>query len=203
MTFLTPSITGEMYHVFTRSIAGCQVFRQPEDYRRSVELMGYYLPMDGSISYSRSVRFPKLRNPSGIPRVQLIAYCIMPTHIHVVLKQLVNNGIHSYMNTVLNGYTHYFNKKYNRKGPLWEGRFRRVLVTSDEQLMYLTRYVHLNPVIAGLVNDPGSWEYSSYAEYMQNTLVAGFVIGVEYWTLNRSGTGVLSWMVWIITVVLR
>jgi putative transposase len=78
------------------------------------------------------------------------------------------------MNTVLNGYTHYFNKKYNRKGPLWEGRFRRVLVTSDEQLMYLTRYVHLNPVIAGLVNDPGSWEYSSYAEYMQNTLVAGF-----------------------------
>jgi putative transposase len=78
----------------------------------------------------------------------------MPTHIHLVLRQLKDGGISKFMSNILNSYSRYFNIKHNRKGPLWEGRFRKVLVGSDEQLLHLTRYVHLNPVTACLVDKP-------------------------------------------------
>ena len=70
------------------------------------------------------------------------------------------------MRRLLNSYTRYFNEKIKRKGPLWEGRFKKVLVNSDEQLLHLTRYVHLNPVSAGIVEKPEDWPCSSYREYI-------------------------------------
>jgi putative transposase len=165
MTFLTPSVTGEIYHVFTRSIAQFTVFRKHEDYRRAIDLLAYYLLADLPVSFSKYIPTQEA-NLAHKKRVQVIAYCVMPTHIHLVVKQLAEDGIRFYMNTVLNSYTQYFNKKYNRKGPLWESRFRRVLVNSDEQLIHLTRYVHLNPVTAALIDRPEAWEYSSYWEYL-------------------------------------
>jgi len=98
--------------------------------------------------------------------VQIIAYCIMPTHIHVVLKQLVDNGISVYIGNVLNSYSKHFNAKHKRKGPLWEGKFKNVLVQTDEQLLHLTRYIHLNPSTAGIVDKPEHWNHSSYLEYL-------------------------------------
>jgi len=92
----------------------------------------------------------------------------MPTHIHLVLEQLENNSISRYMNLILKSYTKYFNLKHKRKGPLWESRFKSVLVESDEQLLHLTRYVHLNPVSSYLVNKPELWQYSSYLEYIES-----------------------------------
>jgi len=70
------------------------------------------------------------------------------------------------MAKVLNGYSRYFNIKYQRIGPLWESRFKSVLVAADEQLLHLTRYIHLNPTSAGLVKNPEDWEYSSYNQYI-------------------------------------
>lgn len=98
--------------------------------------------------------------------IQIIAFCLMPTHIHLVVKQLRNNGISTFMSNALNSYTRYFNTKYKRKGPLWVGRFKAVLVTADEQLSHLTRYVHLNPVTARLRDKSEDWEWSSYQEYV-------------------------------------
>ena len=98
--------------------------------------------------------------------VQIIAYCLMPTHVHLVLKQLTDSGLSIYMGNVLNSYARYFNTKHQRKGPLWESRFKNVRVTSDDQLLHLTRYVHLNPVTAHLAEDAGEWEASSYSEYL-------------------------------------
>jgi putative transposase len=70
------------------------------------------------------------------------------------------------MNSVLKGYSRYFNIKYNRKGPLWEGRFHNVVVQTDEQLLHLTRYIHLNPVTSYLIEKPENWKFSSYHEYI-------------------------------------
>jgi putative transposase len=70
------------------------------------------------------------------------------------------------MARVLNGYSRYFNTKHKRIGPLWSGRFKSVLITNDEQLLHLTRYIHLNPTSAGLVKKPGDWPHSSYKEYV-------------------------------------
>jgi putative transposase len=166
MTFLTPSVTGEIYHVFTRSISKFSVFRSKKDYERIVQLLKYYLYAGARLSYSRFLNSAVDKSVVPYERVQILAYCIMSTHIHLIIKQLNDDGIRFYMSTVLNSYTKYFNGKYNRKGPLWEGRFRRVLVTSDEQLLCLTRYVHLNPVAAGLVERAEHWEHSSYSEYL-------------------------------------
>jgi putative transposase len=97
--------------------------------------------------------------------VDIIAFCIMPTHVHFALRQLTEGGISMYMGNVLNSYARYFNIKYRRKGPLYEGRFKSVLVESNEQLYHLTRYIHLNPVTAGLADKPEEWKASSYNEY--------------------------------------
>jgi hypothetical protein len=70
------------------------------------------------------------------------------------------------LSSVLNSYTPYFNLKNKRKGPLWESKFKNVEVETDEQLIHLTRYLHLNPVTANLVEDPGDRSFSSYKEYL-------------------------------------
>jgi putative transposase len=98
--------------------------------------------------------------------IKIIAYCVMPTHIHIVVQQLKENGISRFMSFILKSHSKYFNIKHGRKGPLWEGRFKRVLVKTDEQLLHLTRYVHLNPATGYLVNNPGDWPFSSFSEYV-------------------------------------
>jgi len=100
--------------------------------------------------------------------VQIIAYCLMPTHLHLVLKQLKEDGIPIFMSNILNSYARYFNTKHKRKGPLWEGRYKKIIVKTDEYLLQLTRYIHLNPVTAFLVNKPDEWQFSSYQGYLQD-----------------------------------
>ena len=99
--------------------------------------------------------------------VDIFAYCLMPTHIHLLVRQRKDEGISRFMANVLNSYTRYFNVKIHRKGPLRQGRFKSVRVQTEEQLYHLTRYIHLNPVTAGLVDSPEEWFSSSYAEYVQ------------------------------------
>ena len=158
-----------IYHVFTKSIAGFRVFVEHKDFKRIIQLITYYKnnPFVKFSDYKKlknKLKYPFLTKTS--PLIQIIAYCIMPTHIHLVLYEKRENGISNYMRRLLNSYTRYFNEKIKRKGPLWEGRFKKVLVTSDEQLLHLTRYVHLNPVSAGIVEKPEDWPYSSYREYI-------------------------------------
>ena len=102
--------------------------------------------------------------------IEIVAYCLMPTHIHLLLRQIADNGISKYMAKVLNSYTRYFNIKHQRLGPLWAGRFKNVLVSDDNQLLHLTRYLHLNPSSAELVQNPKKWHYSSYREYINDNV---------------------------------
>jgi len=93
----------------------------------------------------------------------------MPTHIHLLLVQTYENGISEFMKCVLDSYTRYFNLKTNRKGPLWQSRFKHALIEDEEQLMHVTRYIHLNPATEHLVEKPEDWEFSSYREYLGMT----------------------------------
>ncbi len=165
-------VTGEIYHVFTKSIAGFRIFSLDEEFLRFKALLLYYnhkeLPMKFSkfkrLQESLDIGLKEMNEHDKI--VDIVAYCIMPTHIHLVMKQLADNAISIFMNNILNSYTRYFNIKHQRKGPLWEGRFKKVRVESDEQLLHLTRYVHLNPVTSQLVDLPEEWIMSSYLEYV-------------------------------------
>ncbi|MDI6892854.1 MAG: transposase [Actinomycetota bacterium] len=165
--------TLEVYHVTTKSIAGYVIFNNEKEYLRMKQLLQYYQvenpPARFSYFLARQKGKKELINDKDQGQEKLnriIAYCLMPTHIHLVLQQLKKSGISIYMNRVLNSYTRYFNAKHHRKGPLWTGRFKRVLVETDEQLIHLTRYIHLNPVTAYLVDKPELWQFSSYHEYL-------------------------------------
>ncbi len=71
-----------------------------------------------------------------------------------------------FMKHILDSYSRYFNTKNNRKGPLWQGRFKHVLIETEEQFMHTTRYIHLNPTTDFLVERPEYWQFSSYKEYI-------------------------------------
>ena len=164
--------TGDIHHVFSKSIMGFIVFNAASDFQRIRDLCGYY---SVEKPYAKFSSYLKLKDKDNFFKkyfkdnkllVKIIAYCIMPTHIHLILKQENDQGISVFMNNILNGYTRYFNEKIRRKGPLWESRFKNVKVSTDEQLLHLTRYLHLNPNTAKLVESPEEWPYSSYREYL-------------------------------------
>jgi putative transposase len=126
-------------------------------------------------SFSYFYKLGKTLDPGlhGAGRVRVIAFCIMPTHFHLFLEQLVEDGISDYLKYISHGYAVYFNKKIHRLGHLWESKFKSVLVEEDAYALHLTRYIHLNPVSAGLAGSPESWEYSSYLEYLHRPNGAG------------------------------
>jgi len=166
-------VKGEIYHIFSKSIAGFEIFRKGSEYERMKSLLKYYKLEKPPLKFSI---FMEIKNKKDFFQkhltakrslVDIIAYCFMPTHFHLILKQLNENGISVFMSNILNSYTRYFNVKTKRKGPLWESRFQRILVETDEQLLHLSRYIHLNPVTAYLVGKPQDWKFSSYKEFLQ------------------------------------
>lgn len=171
---------GRIYHIFSRSIAEFKIFNSDNDFRRMLHLLAFFQVKEPPTSFSVYIRLEKVQR-EGFEKcfaliakdqekcVQIIAYCLMPTHIHLILKQLTPSGISIFMSNVLNSYTRYFNTKHHRKGPLWESKFQNVLVDTDEQLLHLTRYIHLNPTSASLVKKPQDWKFSSYKEYLNDT----------------------------------
>jgi len=168
-----PLVNGNFYHVYTKSIAGYEVFHAVADYYRMVYLMKFYAYENRPTKFSeflkvkdKSVYADKYFQPAD-KTVDIIAYCFMPTHIHFLLVQKKDNGISAYMKNILDSYTRYFNNKSGRRGPLWQGRFKSAYVESDEHLLHLTRYIHLNPTSSKLVSNPEDWPFSSYNEYLQ------------------------------------
>ncbi|MFH1009243.1 MAG: transposase [Candidatus Latescibacterota bacterium] len=87
-------------------------------------------------------------------------------HYHLLLRQDGEISLSKFSNVVFNAYVQALNKQFGRRGTLFEGRFRHVLVDKDEYALQLCRYIHLNPVKAGLVSRPEDWIYSDYREWI-------------------------------------
>jgi putative transposase len=169
-----PLINNQIYHVYNRSIAGFKFFNTEDDYERMVRMIDLYRYNDFDYRFSRfdeldsdtKEKIISVLRENSSRSVEIIAYCLMPTHLHLVLKQLSESGISKYLSKLLNSYARYFNQKYKRSGHLWSGTFKSVLVEDDEQLLHLTRYIHLNPTSSKLAETPEDWAYSSYEEYL-------------------------------------
>lgn len=169
-----PLVNDQYYHIFSRSIAQFKIFNNNEDYLRILNILDLYRYIDFTLKYSQFDELTTVHQQAIVANlrknnsllVEIVAYCLMPTHLHLLLKQIADKGIAKYMSKVLNSYARYFNIKHKRVGPLWTGRFKSVLVSSDEQLLHLTRYIHLNPTSAGLVDKLNAWKFSSYYEYI-------------------------------------
>ncbi|MCD6407645.1 transposase [bacterium] len=163
-----PLVEGHIYHIFTRSIGKYEVFKSEKDYLRMLDTIEYYR----NCEVVRFSQFQNLKRGKPLPeiakegKVSIISYCLMPTHLHFILFQEEKEGISKFMERVLKSYAKYFNYKYRREGPLWSSRFKNVLVKTDEQLLHLTRYIHLNPCTSFLVEKPEEWKFSSYLEFI-------------------------------------
>lgn len=159
--------TGEFYHVLNRSLNRAPVFSNKRDIYNFLLCAKYYLSSSPPVKFSL---YRKNANKYQInltdPIVKVLAYCLMPNHFHFILFQNHDNGIRTYIQKLSNSYVHYINLKAERKGALFESTFKAIRIESEEQLIHLSRYIHLNPVTACLVERPQDYEYSSFSAYM-------------------------------------
>ncbi len=163
---ITPLITGEYYHVFNRGSDKRDLYIQPRDYTRFQQTFYYYQfsgPKTKFSQFTKSNLFKPILNEKLI---EVLCFCLMPNHFHFLIKQLRENGISIFISQLSNSYTKYFNVKYNRIGPLLQGAFKAVRIKTDEQLVHVSRYIHLNPVVSGIVKLPEKYNWSSYSEYV-------------------------------------
>jgi len=105
---------------------------------------------------------------SGALLVEIICYCLMPNHFHFLLKQTTDNGIREFVRKATDSYAKYFNILHDRTGPLFQGNFKAVRIENNNQLLHVSRYIHLNPVTAYLTEEPSEYRWSSYREYAEN-----------------------------------
>jgi len=172
-----PLVTGETYHVFNRGVASQPIFLDKRDYQRAIETAFFYQNIKTPLRYSFFIRLTKDRRLEILEKlrkeknffVDIIAYCFMPNHIHLLLKQLKDLGISAYMSNLCNSYTRYFNTKKKRTGPIFQGKFNAVRIETDDQLLHVQRYIHLNPYSSYVVKnlrELESYPYSSLPEYL-------------------------------------
>ena len=161
----------KIYHIYNRGVAKQNIFRDINDYQRLLDNFGYYL--DG-ITKKKISEVPKkslrkiLKTKPKKPLVDNISFCLMPNHFHLMAKQLQEGGIPQFIRDALNSYSRYFNTKYERVGPIFQGRFKAVEVKDDDQLIHLSRYIHLNPFTAGIADAPENYIWSSFKLFIEN-----------------------------------
>ena len=141
---------GCFYHIFNRSIAGFRIFSDFKNAERFLLALDYYNSCEtkGSLTHALAKK-PFKRGSLLIPKekaiVKIIAYCIMPNHYHLFLKLLKDDILWKYLSDVENSFTRFFNTKFGRKGPLWEGRFKFVLVRTNSKPYILQDTFILTP----------------------------------------------------------
>lgn len=180
-------INDEIYHIIARGVDGRLIFQDDEDYYRGVHNLYEFNDEDlASWIYRRS--FTKEGNEakkieekkSRKLLVHVLAFVFMPNHIHFLLRQVKEKGISKFMQKFGTGYAVYFNHKNNRRGALFQGRFKVVHISDNEQLKTNFVYVHTNPVaivepnwklngikdLRRAIKTIENYKWSSYQDYL-------------------------------------
>lgn len=169
------------YHVYNRGVEKRIIFLDEQDYSVFLSyIKTYLLPKDikglkailqsEKSNYKEKDKIIKLLALNNFSdNIELVAYALLPNHFHFLLKQKDRNSIDLFFNSLGTRYTMYFNKKYHRVGKLYQGVYKAVLIKSDEQLLHLSRYIHLNP-IKFLKKTVGEWEKISLPNSLPNYL---------------------------------
>ncbi len=175
----TPLITNYYYHIFNRGVNKRPIFKSKYEYRRFLLLLKYYNYLDHPVKFSKFMTLAGDQRQEIWSRLakektntDIISYCLMPNHFHLLLKQNNDNGISKLLANLQNSHVRYFNIKNERVGPLFQGQFKAVRIDSEEQLLHVSRYIHLNPYSSAIVADIDKlikYEWSSLPEYLNQT----------------------------------
>lgn len=169
------------YHVYNRGIEKRDIFCDERDYKFFLYLLKLYLSPEGTVPLPEGQSLSR-RNFYG--KIYLWCYVLMPNHFHLLIKQENKKDMAEFMKCLSTNYSMYFNKRHNRSGTLFQGRYKAILVQEDFYLLHLSRYIHLNPAQKGTVPVEGlhSFDYSSYADFLgqRNTkwVEPEFILGV-------------------------
>ena len=136
---------GLLYHVIVRGNQRQKTFLTENDYQTYLERLARYREKYGMIIH---------------------AYCLMPNHVHLLVESSVE-PLSKFMQGLQQSYTQYFNLKHNKVGHLFQGRYKAIVCQKDEYLMELVRYIHLNPLRAKMVQNPGQYKYSGHSLYLR------------------------------------
>jgi putative transposase len=160
-------VPGEFYHIFNHSVASIPIFKGARESEMFLNAAKFYLQPNPPIKFSL-YRISKNRFPleSREKLVTIINYCIMPNHFHFTLKEEKEGGIKQFIQRISNSFAHYFSTKYKKRGHVFEDKFKAIHIETEEQLLHLSRYIHLNPVTSYLVENPDDYLYSSYNIYI-------------------------------------
>jgi REP element-mobilizing transposase RayT len=137
-------VPGGLYHVLARGNNRQRLFRQSADYRFYIMRLARLLPRTETRCY---------------------AYCLMPNHLHLLLEP-GPKPLSRTMQPLQLAYSLYFNRHYRHTGHVFQGRYMALLCQRDAYLLELVRYLHLNPVRAGLAKRPDGWSWSSHRAYL-------------------------------------
>jgi putative transposase len=172
---ITPLITGYCYHIVNRGNNSKTIFKVKSDYQRVLQVIDYYRSTSTNIRFSDYLKLStkgqqifKSKLQTQPPLVQILCFCLMPNHIHLLIKQLQDGGISLFMSRWQNSYARYFNTKHGKKGHLFESSFKAKLIEDDNILWHISRYIHLNPYSAGLIDFDKiqSYPWSSIVDYL-------------------------------------
>jgi len=176
----------EFYHIYNRGTEKRDIFLDKADYLRFLVLL--YISNNVDVVHISNIinqgeSLMKILNINKKDSlIDIGAYCLMPNHFHLLVKEKKEKGISKFMGKLATGYSMYFNKRYNRTGALFQGVFKSTHADNDEYLKYLFAYIHLNPVKliepewkeSGIKNKNtassflNEYSYSSYFDYSEN-----------------------------------
>lgn len=178
----TPIVKESYYHIYNRGYGKQDVFLKESDYARFLlALLCFQAPLilpnlNRRLSF---VQLPVL-NKEGIYLeevevreivlnrfIEVVSFALMPNHFHAIVRPVNNSGVSQHMQRVLNSYTKFFNKKYDRTGHLFQGPYQIVPIETNEQLLYLSAYIHRNPrELRGWDSLEHRYPWSSYQDYL-------------------------------------
>ncbi|OGE32306.1 hypothetical protein A3D83_02675 [Candidatus Daviesbacteria bacterium RIFCSPHIGHO2_02_FULL_41_10] len=161
-----PLVSGEFYHIYNRGLEKQDIFINQRNYLQFIKTLFYYQIQDPKPKFSTYRQSKTFPIDSSKKIVEIICYCLMPNHFHLLIKQVQDGGVSEFMRRFIHSYTKYRNVKYNRQGPVFQGIFKAVRIETDEQLVHVSRYIHLNPLVSLLVKDLKLYPWSSYLEYI-------------------------------------
>jgi len=177
-------LNNHFYHIYNRGVEKRTIFLDKGDYYRFIHDL--YEFNDKNVVINLGKRIVDYRGETSIIQnqrdllVEIICFCLMPNHFHLILKQIQENGISKFLQKLGTGYTMYFNKKYERSGVLFQGTFKAIHIDKDEYFLPLSCYVHLNSLelimpdwkekgiqdLEEIKNFLEGYKWSSYPDYI-------------------------------------
>ena len=167
------------YHIYNRGAHQQLLFNDHKDYQVFTDILMYYLKHPLGIAPSTKKRIDSKKNKEPFfvkdpPAHALLAYCLMPNHFHLMLKQLSDTiTISDLMRRLCVGYAMYYNDRYHHSGTIFQGKYKNILVEDEYQWIYLSKYIHRNPAHlqrTDLCKNISDYPYSSYFEYLGKRL---------------------------------